>query len=183
MPVAPAGVTIRRARADDAHAIIAVDKAASELFRPTGLLSDEALADHVPLEDITLSASEGLLDVAEIAGKGVAGFIQYAPRGRDLYLQQVSVDPAAGRRGIGRALLAHLETRAATLGHEAITLSTFRDLPWNGPFYASLGYDILPRKRYAPYMSEIEAAQMPFMDVSKRVFMRKPIRKSRIRVK
>ena len=33
---------------------------------------------------------------------------------------------------------------AAAKGHEAITLTTFRDIPWNMPFYASLGFTVVP---------------------------------------
>lgn len=174
-------LTIRRACADDALSIIKADKAASELFRPTGLLSEEALADHVSEKEILASAAARQLDVAELSGSGVVGFVQFAPIFGDLYLKQVSVDPAFGKRGIGRALLRHLETRAEALGFDVITLSTFRDLAWNAPFYASMGYEIVRRAEFRAYMSEIEAAQAPVMDISTRVFMRKRIRKSRIR--
>ena len=30
---------------------------------------------------------------------------------------------------------------ARNSGYSAITLTTFRDLPWNGPFYARLGFE------------------------------------------
>ena len=66
--------------------------------------------------------------------------------------------------------------RATELNLERVTLSTFRDLAWNGPYYSRLGYEVIARTGYQPYMTVIEAAQAPFMDVSKRVFMQKPIR-------
>ena len=179
----PLGIHIRAGSEADLSAIIAVDQAASELFRHTGLLSDEALADHVGDDGGREALAENRLDVATLPSSELVGFVLYVPKGSDLYFQQVSVDPRHGRKGIGRRLLEHVDAKADQLGHTAVTLSTFRDLAWNAPFYSKLGYEILPRKKLVPYMLEIETMQAPFMDISKRVFMRKPIRKNGIRVK
>lgn len=43
-------------------------------------------------------------------------------------------------RGIGRALLAHAADWARTHGFTALSLTTFRNVPWNAPFYASFGF-------------------------------------------
>ena len=174
---------IRPARPDDVEAIIHADIAASALFAPTGLLSAEALADHVLEEDLLASIEAGQLDVADLGSDGVVGFSQFTKMGDDLYLQQISVHPAFGKRGIGRKLMSRLDVHAEKSGAQQTTLSTFRDLAWNAPFYASLGFTELPRSAYAPYMTAIETSQAPFMDVSKRVFMRKPVRKSTKRAK
>ena len=76
-----------------------------------------------------------------------------------------------------------LEIKANILVCPYITLSTFRDLAWNGPFYKSLGYRVLPRRKLEPFMLVIEEAQKPFMDVTKRVFMMKRVRKRAFRSK
>ena len=170
-------VLIRPARLSDVDAIISVDIAASALFKPTGLLSDDALNDHVEAPNVRAAIDAGLIDVAEIVSEPrVAGFIQYRLIEGDLYLEQVSVDPAYGRRGVGRRLMSWLHQRAITLGADQITLSTFRNLAWNGPFYASVGFEEIPRGDMQDYMLEIEAAQAPLMDVSKRIFMIKTVR-------
>lgn len=174
---------IRPGHAGDLDDIIRADIAASALFAPTGLLSPEALDDHVEKQALLASIDADQLDVAELPGDGVVGFSQFTKIDDDIYLQQISVDPAFGRRGIGRLLMARLDDRAEDSGAAQITLSTFRDLAWNGPFYASLGFAELSRREYAPYMTAIEASQAPFMDISKRIFMRKPVRKSTKRAK
>ena len=183
MAATSSSLSIRPAHAGDLDDIIRADIAASALFAPTGLLSPEALDDHVEKQALLASIDADQLDVAELPDDGVVGFSQFTRIGNDIYLQQISVDPAFGRRGIGRRLMARLDERAEETGAAQITLSTFRDLAWNGPFYASLGFTEVSRRAYAPYMTAIETSQAPFMDISKRVFMRKPVRKHTKRVK
>lgn len=171
-------VSIGRPDASAIDTLIAIDKAASTLFVPTRLLSKEALEGHVPAEDISAAINAGWLFSATVPGGTIAGFAMASIRGGGVYVDQISVHPQHGRQGIGKALMLHVETQARERGFFDITLSTFRDLPWNGPFYASLGYRHLKRSQFSSFMLDIEAAQMPFMDVSKRTFMRKRLRRT-----
>jgi ribosomal protein S18 acetylase RimI-like enzyme len=52
-----------------------------------------------------------------------------------LHLEQISTNAAQGRRGIGTRLL-----RAVLARGEPVTLITFRDIPWNAPWYARHGF-------------------------------------------
>ena len=56
------------------------------------------------------------------------------------HLAQLSVQPDHGRRGLGRALLRAACDWARGHGYDELTLTTYRDVPWNGPFYASEGF-------------------------------------------
>jgi predicted N-acetyltransferase YhbS len=60
-----------------------------------------------------------------------------------LYLQQIDVEPEHGRRGIGTALVKTVCDWAKQQGYGIVSLSTFRDLPWNAPFYSKLGFRAL----------------------------------------
>ncbi|WP_370237024.1 GNAT family N-acetyltransferase [Henriciella sp.] len=157
--------------------------AAGQLFAPTGLLNDEALKDHVPRHIMQEAIRSHRLDVARVPDGRAVGFTLVSLKPTALYLDQISVHPEYGRSGIGRSLMRQLVTKARELGQTRIVLSTFRDVEWNGPFYASLGYKPVQRTDYEPFMIDIEKAQAPFMDVSKRIFMRKRIRKPFIRAK
>ena len=178
----PEGYAINPATLDDVPALIAVDKAASHLFEPTGLLSAEALKDHVPAAILEHEIPQNNVFAARNTHGWPVGFILIRPRRTGLYLDQVSVHPDHGQRGLGRALVhcAIDQARERKLPH--ITLSTFRDLAWNGPFYHSMGFRELPRKRYEPYMLEIEDAQRQVMDVSQRCFMRYKVQRRRFRL-
>jgi ribosomal protein S18 acetylase RimI-like enzyme len=52
------------------------------------------------------------------------------------HIEQVSVHPSYGRRGLGRLLIEHACRWASGQGLAAITLTTFRNVAWNGPYYA-----------------------------------------------
>ncbi len=59
------------------------------------------------------------------------------------HIWQLSVHPGHGRRGLGRALVEAVCDWARTERFEVITLTTYRDVPWNGPFYESLGFSTI----------------------------------------
>ena len=168
----PDGYTIGLAKLEEIPALISLDKAASTLFEPTGLLAPEALNDHVPADILEHEIPEQNVFVARNQHGWAVGFILIRPRGNGLYLDQVSVHPDHGQQGLGRALVECVITEAERRKLPHVTLSTFRDLPWNGPFYQSLGFRELDRKKFAPYMLEIEEAQSAVMDVRQRCFMR-----------
>ena len=60
------------------------------------------------------------------------------------HLEQLSVHPAHGRRGVGARLLLAACQWAADQGHSIITLCTFGDVPWNAPFYTRHGFRPVP---------------------------------------
>lgn len=66
------------------------------------------------------------------------------------HLEQVSVHPAYGRQGLGRRLIQAVEDWATAGGLPALTLLTFRDVPWNGPYYAALGFRPLADTELTP---------------------------------
>jgi ribosomal protein S18 acetylase RimI-like enzyme len=57
------------------------------------------------------------------------------------HLDELAVTPVHGRRGVGRALVDEVCAWSAAQGLPSVTLITFRDVPWNGPFYEKLGFE------------------------------------------
>lgn len=91
----------------------------------------------------------GTLWVAEDDGALLA-FLAATADGRRLHIDEVDVDRLAQGRGLGRRLMTHAIEWARRRGFAQVTLTTFRNVPWNGPFYASLGFvedDRLPALR------------------------------------
>lgn len=72
------------------------------------------------------------------------GFAAATPVDAFLHLAELSVHPDHGRKGLGRALIAAVDALARGRGLAGVTLTTFRDVPFNGPFYASLGFTEWP---------------------------------------
>ena len=79
-----------------------------------------------------------------VVGQPAAGFAHVleldTDQGPQLHLEQLSVHPEAGRRGLGTMLLLAALGVALERGHEAITLMTYADVPWNGPWYERHGF-------------------------------------------
>ena len=78
--------------------------------------------------------------VVLVAGDPPVGLCRIDGIAGGAHLEQLSVHPERAGRGLGRALLRSGCDWAAAHGYLEITLATYRDVPWNGPFYASEGF-------------------------------------------
>ncbi|MFL5183968.1 MAG: GNAT family N-acetyltransferase, partial [Microvirga sp.] len=68
------------------------------------------------------------------------GFLAAHELDGHFYIAEVSVGASHQRRGIGARLVGTAIEHGRRLEFGAITLMTYRDLSWNGPFYAQLGF-------------------------------------------
>lgn len=134
---------IRPAAPGDLPALQDIERAAGVPFRDVGMAE---IADDEP-------PSLGMLERYRRAGRcwvaadgtgRPAGYLLAEPVDGALHVEQVSVHPRAARRGVGRALLEHAAGRAREEGLTALTLTTFAEVPWNAPYYARLGFRVLP---------------------------------------
>jgi len=73
----------------------------------------------------------------------------------NLHIEQVTVHPDVARRGVGRRLIDHAARYAAVADLPALTLTTFRDVPWNAPYYARLGFHVLGQRELGPELREV----------------------------
>ena len=153
----PSGVTLRNGGPDDVGALSALEARADELYRAIGMT---AMVDGrtPPVEPLAASLRLGRVLVAEDAD-GVAGFAQWDLVDSALHLGQLSVDPARQRRGLGRTLMDRTLGVARGLFAPAVTLTTFRDVPWNAPFYRALGFLAIEDVRLAPGLAAIRASE------------------------
>ena len=95
-----------------------------------------------------------------VAGEPVAGYVVAFPRGDHWHLENVAVDPAAQGRGIGKALMAHVEALARQGRAAAVELYTNARMTENLQLYPRLGYAETDRRTE---------------DGFDRVFFRKPL--------
>ncbi|HET8879609.1 MAG TPA: GNAT family N-acetyltransferase [Arthrobacter sp.] len=87
------------------------------------------------------AAAPGFLLVAEEASGGpVIGFVHVLEQAGHAHLEQLSVLPDHGQRGVGRALVRAAMDEAGCRGYREMSLRTYADVPWNAPFYARLGF-------------------------------------------
>ena len=128
---------IRPATAADLPGISAIEDSGLALFEQVlGDLTGDVIASPAPSGE-ERAAQPGFLLVA---GDPAVGFVHVVEIDGHAHLDQISVLPSAGRQGVGTALVRAAVTGAAARGFEEVTLTTYADLPWNGPFYAGLGF-------------------------------------------
>jgi GNAT superfamily N-acetyltransferase len=84
-------------------------------------------------------------NVAVDRHEAVVGYAIACEVDETLYLQQIDVAPQHGRRGIGSALVGAVCAWAKHHSYCIVSLSTFRDIPWNAPFYSKLGFSLLTK--------------------------------------
>jgi len=116
-----------------------IERASDQLF-PAGRLTSESI---YPAEDFRKAIDQGILLVASIAAQQV-GFAVALPDASNLHLCLLAVHPEHGRQGIGRALVQQVLQQATINHYQQVTLTTFADIPWNAPFYRTMGFVELP---------------------------------------
>ncbi|QBI53265.1 Acetyltransferase (GNAT) family protein [Streptomonospora litoralis] len=130
--------------ASDAEALVEVSRAAEALFAEVGL----ALPPDDPRE--MLAAACWVL----VAAGPVRGFAAVGVLDGAAHLEELAVHPDHGRRGVGGALLEAACGRARAEGFAAMTLTTFRDVAWNAPWYARRGFAQLAPNAWGPELRE-----------------------------
>jgi len=89
------------------------------------------------------------------------------------HLEQVTVRPDQGRRGIGGRLIEAVADWARGQDSPTLTLLTFRDVSWNGPYYRRLGFVDLADSELGPELAALRAYEADLgLDVSIRGAMR-----------
>lgn len=161
---------IRPAGPSDLADLAVLEVDAGQLFHSVGM---SEVASHVPdQEALRRSHEEGLIWVAEEQGK-IAGYVVAKVLDGNAHVEQVSVAPVYARRGIGRQLVSHVEEWGRRNDRPATTLTTFRDVPWNGPYYETLGYRELPGPEMGSDLAAAmeHEASLPGIDASRRCAM------------
>ena len=123
---------------------------AGTLFAGVGM--PEIAEDEPPTID-DLRGAEALL-VAVDGTDRVLGYARIDLVDGHTHLEQLSVDPEHGRRGIGGALLEAVTRFAQGRGDAQVTLTTFRDVPFNRPYYERHGYVVLAPAECGPGLVE-----------------------------
>lgn len=163
---------LRAAELADIEAVRAIERASATRF----LNTDRAwLADDDPTDAGTLSqrvAEAGLLVACD--GEVPVAFVMFREVEGCGYVEQVDVLPSHERRGIGARLIEAVAEIARARGWAALTLSTFKDVAFNAPYYRRLGFEDV--EVLTPGMAAIRADhEARGLDESTRVFMRREL--------
>jgi GNAT superfamily N-acetyltransferase len=139
-------------------------------------LPDVATAEPAPVSHLETFRAAGRAWVVTDDGDQPVGYALARVVDRAGHLEQLSVLPSHGGRGLGRLLIDHVAGWAAGRGLAALTLSTFRDVPWNGPYYERCGFTVLAEEGLGPGLRAARRRERRAgLDVSRRQFMRRPV--------
>ncbi|MBN1813926.1 MAG: GNAT family N-acetyltransferase [Anaerolineae bacterium] len=165
---------IRPANPQDIPSLPEIERAAGELFASCDLVQD--LHHTVPIGELERAQKAGRLWVATGPEEQPVGFALVTVVDGLAHLDELDVHPEHGRRGLGAALVETVCEWATSSEFKAITLSTFRDVPWNAPFYTRLGFHILTEDELTEGLLRLREAEVEWgLPISERVVMRREL--------
>ncbi len=147
-----------------------IERRACELF--LAFPSTAEIPLHLtPLEEFEFAQRAHLLWTARAAGAPI-GFALVEPLGPGLHLEELDVLPEQGRKGVGCALVREVCRYAQAQGR-VLSLCTFRDVPWNAPFYTRLGFQTLcPEEIWPELLARVQEEAARGLRSELRVAMR-----------
>jgi GNAT superfamily N-acetyltransferase len=164
------------ARATDLLLLPSIELAAARLL--AGHAPESVLVETTSQQALRDALGRGQLWVAR--GRSAAvGFAHVEIREpTTAHLEEIDVHPEHGRRGLGTRLVEMVCEWAAEHGYRAVTLTTFRDVPWNMPFYAGLGFEEILWEALGPTLrSVLQDEARRGLDPARRVAMQRHCRR------
>src|SRR5262245_12532382 len=166
------GYIITMARERDVGLLAAIELAAAML-----------LIGHAPASVLTETTSQDVLEKARRDGHLWVALVDDAPVGfahvevlepHTVHLEEIDVSPEHGRRGLGTKLVMRVCEWSAKAGYRSVSLTTFRDVPWNMPFYVRLGFNVVPDSELSPALrGVVDDERRRGLDPSRRVVMQR----------
>ena len=166
---------IRAAKTGDLATLQDIERDAGRVFVEIGM--DEVAGDDpFPLDVLDEFRRDGRAWVAVGDHDEALGYVIAEALDGNAHVEQVSVRPASSRRGIGKALVDRVVEWATEHGLDAVTLTTFAEVPWNAPYYHRLGFRTLGDQELTPGLRRKRAEEAAHgLDRWPRVCMRREV--------
>lgn len=161
---------IRLANADELLALPAIERAAGKQFVEFGM--DYLDNITVSMETLIESQKSGHVWVITTDVAEAVGFAVISADETRIHLEEIDIEPAHSRQGLGKALIDAICDWGRSAGFMTISLSTFRDIPWNAPYYDRLGFKVVPESEMTESYCDVREAEAEIgLPVSQRVIM------------
>lgn len=135
--------SVRPTTIADTALLPAIEQDAGQRFRDIPELAWIADGPAISLENHQQFVRRGMSWVALTDNRPV-GFLLAEAQGKSLFIVEISLHRAWQGKGLGRKLMAYMQAWASQHCFSELTLTTFRDVPWNVPWYARVGFEMLP---------------------------------------
>lgn len=171
------GIYIQTASPSEIRIMQALELDAARLY---GTLADYEFCVQLPprtrAEHLRVQEN-GAAWLAGLDGE-IVGFLLALPVDGRAHVLEAATQYRAQGKGIGRRLFAAFHAWAADTGYCEATLTTYRDVPWNAPFYERIGYQIITVDTRRPQLMAIRAEEAATgIERAPRVAMEKPLRR------
>jgi GNAT superfamily N-acetyltransferase len=130
----------------DIPSVQRVEVQAGERFRTIMDPRIASCADNPPMSAAALQEfiDGGAAWVATAVDGQVVAFLVARRLDGGLHVEEVAVVPEHGGHGLATSLLDTMLEWARKNSLQRVTLTTFRDVPWNRPFYERRGFGCIP---------------------------------------
>jgi GNAT superfamily N-acetyltransferase len=166
---------VRPARRSEAGTLRDIERAAGQAFIAAGF-PDVAGYEPTHGDDLREAVNDGTLFVVADMTDWPVGFVLCGELDHGLYVQELNVHPDHAGNRLAIPLLGAAENLARMLDLDRLTLTTFRHVPWNAPYYARLGFSEIPDDAIGPDLRFVIARQHAAgLDITKRVAMQRSV--------
>lgn len=168
--------TLRLGRLDELPFAIAIDDAAALLFAQAGLSID--VSEQHPFVVAERARWRLAIEVGELwfacSGSQPVGFCALGRMGDLAYLEQLSVHPDHGRRGVGAMLLEQACAHSHARADRELWLTTYAHFAWNKPFYERHGFAVISEASCSRELQDALAEQRAVLPApEQRIAMRR----------
>jgi ribosomal protein S18 acetylase RimI-like enzyme len=165
--------TIRIAQDADAEALPDIEQSAGEAYRGIKALAWIADDDNQTVERHRELIAKGTCWVAAKLDDPPVAFLSAEVQDGTLHIWELAVRLDQQRLGIGRGLLEEAIADARRRRLVALSLTTFRDVIWNAPFYQKLGFRVLDDAQAGERLRQVLRREVEHgMPASRRCAMR-----------
>ncbi|EMA3642425.1 GNAT family N-acetyltransferase [Providencia stuartii] len=146
---------IRQAQPCDAKKLPTIERSAAQVFRGhhqfAWIADDEVQSEQDHLQFIQDNREWVAVDNDDQP----IGFINVDKLTHSLHIGEISVCQSWQGKGVGRALIQHILHYALQHHFDYVTLTTFREIPWNAPYYQRFGFSIIDEEALPTELEEI----------------------------
>ncbi|MTB68476.1 GNAT family N-acetyltransferase [Providencia sp. wls1943] len=147
--------SIRLATQEDAQFLPEVEASAGQTFAGHPKFDWIAQGEVQPLENHVECIANGLEWLAVDHHDQPVGFIMAEHLSDSLHIVELSVQQSAQGQGLGKQLIQQVIEFAQSQQIGQVTLTTFRDIPWNAPYYQRLGFSIMEETQLTSELQDI----------------------------
>lgn len=147
--------SIRLATVNDAPFLPSVEASAGQAFKALEKYQWIAEGEGQTEQDHLAFIEQQLEWVAVNANDEPIGFINVDRHDGSLHICELSVCQNHQGKGIGKQLIRQVFMAALAQNRSSVTLTTFRDVPWNAPYYQRLGFSIIEDSALTPTLHAI----------------------------